>query len=338
MPSNRAAWQDAPGVKLSIRPTPYPTALAPTQILLRVHAWAINPADHMIQDTAAVSFVTYPVILGEDIAGVVVSVGSAAAARFKPNDRVLAMTTGVTNPEMGGFQDYVITEPKLACHIPDFMSFAEASVFPLGVTTPSHGLFSKDFLGLSTPKIDPVSIGRSVLVWGGSSAVGSNAIQLAKAAGFEVFTTASPRNFEYVKSLGASKTFDYSSDNIMADVVEALDQSDCAGIFQAAGSVEPCLQIAERAKADLFVVTSNFIPEDKVPKGVRAKMVFGNALESEDVSSIFADFLPTALAQHKYLVAPEPLILGTKGLEGIQEGLDTLRNGVSAKKVVVVAE
>ena len=183
MPSNRAAWQDEPGVKLSIRPPPYPTILSPTQILLRVHAWAITPADHMTQDTAAVSFITYPLILGENIAGVVVSIGSAAAARFKPNDRVLSMTSGVTNPEMGGFQDYVMTEAKGACHIPDFMSFAEASVFPLGVTTSSHGLFSKDFLGLPIPKFGPVSTGKSVLVWGGGSAVGSNAIQLAKAAG-----------------------------------------------------------------------------------------------------------------------------------------------------------
>ena len=141
-----------------------------------------------------------------------------------------------------------------------------------------------------------------------------------------------------MKRLGACKAFDYSSDNITADVVEALDQSDCAGIFQAAGSVEPCLQIAEKAKADLFVATSNFIPEDKLPKSVRAKMVFGNALESEDINAIFADFLPTALAERKYKVAPQPLILETKGLEGIQEGVDTLKNGVSAKKVIVVAE
>ena len=221
---------------------------------------------------------------------------------------------------------------------PDFISFAEASFFPLGVTTSSHGLFSEDFLGLPIPKLDRVSTGKSVLVWGGSSAVRSNAIQLAKAAGYEFLTTASPRNFECVKSLGASKAFDYSSDKVTADVVEASDQSDCAGIFLAAGSVEACLQVADQAKGDLFVATSNFIPEDKVPRGVRAKMVFGSALESEDLNAIFADFLPTALAERKYKVAPEPLILDTKGLEGIKKGVDTLRNGVSAKKVVVVAE
>lgn len=294
----------------------------------------------MIQDSADLPFITYPLILGEDAAGTVVSVGSAAAFRFKSNDRVLAVTLGAMGkPEMGGFQDYVIVDAGVACHIPDSLSFAEASVFPLCVASPSHGLFSKDYLALPNPKTEPVSTGKSILIWGGSSAVGSNAIQLAKAAGLEVFSTSSPRNFEYLKSLGASKVFDYSSETVTADLVAELDRTTCAGIFHATGSVEMCLQIAGKTKADLFVATTSPIPEDKVPSGVRAKMVFGSIFaDNEVMPAIFEDFLPNALAQGKYKVAPEPLIMGTKGLEGIQEGFDTLRSGVSAKKVVVVAE
>ncbi len=131
MPTNRAAWQDKPGIKLLIRPAPYPNDLTPNQILLQLHAWAINPADHFIQDCDAISFIKYPLILGEDAAGTIVSVGTASATRFKPNDRILAVTTGsaLGRPEMGGFQEYVIVDSRLACHIPDFISFAEASVF-----------------------------------------------------------------------------------------------------------------------------------------------------------------------------------------------------------------
>ncbi|MCJ1372616.1 hypothetical protein MMC20_003841 [Loxospora ochrophaea] len=342
MPTNRAAWQDRPHVKLSIRPTPYPTTLAPTQILLKIHAWAINPADHLLQDSDEYIFITYPVILGEDVAGTVISVGSAAAARFKPDDRVLAVTIGsiLGKSEMSGFQEYVIVEAGLASHIPDFMSFTEASVFPIGVSTPSHALFSKDFLALPNPKLEPVSTGKTILIWGGSSSLGSNAIQLAKAAGLEVFSTSSLHNFEYLKSLGASKVWDYKSETVVADIVAELDRTTCAGIFQAVGSVESCLQIADKAKGNLFVSTANRVPENKVPSGVRAKMVFGsNIMTYNEIGpAIFEDFLPKALAQHKYAVAPEPLIVGMKGLEGIQEGYDTLRNGVSAKKVVVVAE
>lgn len=279
-------------------------------------------------------------ILGEDAAGTVVSVGSAAAARFKPNDRVLAVTTGAAlgKPEMGGFQEYVVADAALACRISDSMSFAEASVFPLCIATPAHALFSNDFLALPNPKVEPVGTGKSILIWGGSSAVGSNAIQLAKAAGFEVLSTSSPRNFEYLKNLGASKQFDYSSETVTVDVVAELDRTTCAGIFQAVGSVDACLQIADKAKAELFVATATPIPDDKVPNGVRAKIVFGSTLTDNEIGpAILGDFLPKALEERKYIVALEPLIMGTKGLEGIQEGLDTLRNGISAKKVVIVA-
>ena len=340
MPTNRAAWQDKAGVKLEIRASPYQTTLAPTQILVRCYAWAINPADYMIQDSDALPFITYPLVLGEDLAGTVVSFGSAVT-RFKAGDRVLAgcMGSAVGEPRMGGFQDYAIVDASMTCHIPDSMSFAEASVFPLGVITPSLGLFHEAFLGLPNPQVEPTTTGKSILIWGGSSSLGSNAIQLAKAAGFEVIATASRRNFENVTTLGASQVYDYTSDTVVTDIVAELDRSECAGIFHAAGSVEPSLEISSRAKSDLFVASSTLVPKDKVPSGVRAKMVFGtDLLTNNNLGPVFEIFLPQALAQGKYRIAPEPCILETKGLEGIQNGLDILRGGVSAKKVVVVAE
>ncbi|KAL9132587.1 MAG: hypothetical protein Q9175_006241, partial [Cornicularia normoerica] len=214
--------------------TPYPSTLAPNEVLLEPHAWATNPADYVIYNCGELSFITYPLILGEDAAGIVVSVRSATTARFKPGDPALAVTTGpaVGKPEMG-----------------------------------------------------------------------------------------------------------WADSRIAADVVAELDLATCAGISQAARSVDACLQIADKAKAGLFVATATPVPDDKVPSGVRAKMVFGSTLTDNEIGlAIFEDFLPRALAQRKYKVTPKPLIMGTKGLEGIQEGFNTLRNGVSARKVVIVAE
>lgn len=339
MSSNRAAWQDEPGMKLSIRSTPYPENPSSDQIVVKAQAWAINPADHILQDSAAVPFIKYPVILGEDIAGTVVHSGSAVASRFKPGDRVLALAAGSGNgkSEMGGFQELIVCDAKLTCHIPDSMSFAEASVFPLGVITASLGLFTKRFLALPHPTPEPVSNGKSILIWGGSSAVGSNAIQLAKAAGFEVFSTSSLRNFEYLQGLGATKVFDYTSETVVADIVAELDRTDCVGVFHAAGDVKPSLQISHKAKADLFVASATMVSDDKVPSGVRAKMLFGTPDVYDEIAEpIFKTFLPSVLAQGKYQVAPEPLVLQTKGLEGIQEGLNSLKDGVSARKVVIV--
>jgi NADPH:quinone reductase-like Zn-dependent oxidoreductase len=59
--------------------------------------------------------------------------------------------------------------------------------------------------GMRHPVADAAPTGQTVLVWGGSTSVGSNAIQLAVAAGYEVITMSSPRNFEYVTPLGASQ-------------------------------------------------------------------------------------------------------------------------------------
>lgn len=183
MPQNRAAWQDKAGINLSIRETPYPATLSSTQLLLKPPAWAINPADYMLQ-TTEFPFVKYLVILGEDIAGIVVAVGAEASSRFKPNDRILAFTSGATKEHsMGGFQEYVIVEAGFASHIPEWMSFAEGSVLPLGIVTATAALFGEEYLAISLPSLEPVNSGSSVLIWGGASAVGSNAIQLTKAVG-----------------------------------------------------------------------------------------------------------------------------------------------------------
>jgi NADPH:quinone reductase-like Zn-dependent oxidoreductase len=338
MPQNRAAWQDKAGIKLSIRETPYPSSLSPTQLLLKPEAWAINPADHMLQ-TTEFPFVKYPVVLGEDVAGTVIAAGTEASSRFKPNDRVLAFTTGATNESsMGGFQEYVIAEAGFTSHIPAWMSFAEGSVFPLGIVTSTAALFGEEYLALSLPSTEVANRnpGSSVLIWGGSSAVGSNAIQLAKAAGLEVLTTASPRSFECVRRLGASKVFDYNALDV-AEIVAELDRRPgCVGIFHAAGaeSVGTCLQISANASAEIYVVSSNPVPEI-LPPGVRAKMVFGG--NADFVKPIFENFLPSVLAKKQYLVAPEPIIVPTRGLEGVQEGYEMLKEGVSARKVVVLA-
>jgi NADPH:quinone reductase-like Zn-dependent oxidoreductase len=92
-----------------------------------------NPSHHILQDIS-LPFVKYPVILGEDIAGTIEAVGSEASAHFQIHDRVLAFAQGATRgPAMGGFQEYVVVDMAFTCGMPEGMSFAEASVFPVGV-------------------------------------------------------------------------------------------------------------------------------------------------------------------------------------------------------------
>lgn len=331
MPTNRSVWQDTPGIPGIIRESATPSKLEGSKILVRVHSWAMNPCDAMLQDTS-LPFIKYPVILGQDVAGTVALVGSDAASKFKVGDRVFGFSIN------NGFQDYVILDQILAAKIPDSLSYSEVSVFPLCITTSSVALFGEDYLKLSRPSIKATSTGKSILIWGGSSAVGSNAVQLAKAAGYQVVTTCSPHSFEYVKNLGADKAFDYNSPSVINDVVAELDNGICAGIYLAAGKVAEACKVSHKSRQNLFVASSNPVMPGDAPDGVEAKMTFGTGgIEGFRATNpiTFGGFLLEALATGIYKVAPKPQIVATKGLEGIQEALDILKKGVSAKKLVV---
>ena len=75
--------------------------------------------------------------------------------------------------------------------------------------------------------------------------------------------------------------------------------------------------------------------EGPVPDGVESKFILGSGLADNEVgAAVYADYLPKALAEGKFIAAPEPLVVG-KGLESIQKAFEVQMKGVSAKKVVV---
>ena len=317
-----------------IRNKPLPAALSEDQILIRVYAWAMNPCDALLQDTA-LPIVTYPVVLGQDVAGEVTEVGASAAAKFSVGDRVFGFSLN------NGFQDDAVLDYRLAAEVPQSMPYRSAAVFPLCATTAAAALFGEEYLGLPLPSRNAAPAGKSLLVWGGSSAVGSNAIQLACGAGFQVVATCSPRNFDYVKSLGANQVFDYNSSSIIQDVVAALDGGVCAGIYVAAGRVADACQVSAKSKHSLFVATTTPVQPWDAPDGVEAKMTYGTGgfeMFYDTAMATFGGYLAEGVHSGTYKVAPEPEVVPTKGLEGIQEALDILKKGVSAKKLIVERE
>jgi NADPH:quinone reductase-like Zn-dependent oxidoreductase len=373
MPFNTAAWLPAKRATLKVEPAPY-TPPGDAEIVVRTHAVAVNPVDWIMQliGDLAFPFIKYPFILGSDLAGEVVEVG-AAVTRFKVGDRVLAHALG-SDPQInraaeGAFQACVLIQPHMASPIPDSLTYAEASVLPLGLSTAACGLFQKDHLALDLPTAKPEPKGRTVLIWGGSTSVGCNAIQLAVAAGYEVITTASPRNFDYVKALGAGQAFDYNSKTVVKDIVAALKGKTIAGaVAIGAGSSAPCLEIVHRCKGVRFVSLASF-PVNfaglargpgatfgflaQVPKlvglglalairsrltGVRTKGIYGTTLAHNAVGpAIYETFLPAALAEGRFVAAPPPQVVG-QGLAWLQAAFEVQKRGVSARKVVVVLE
>jgi len=81
-------------------------------------------------------------------------------------------------------------------------------------------------------------------MWGGTTSVGCNAIQLAVAAGYEAITTCSPANFECTKKLGAVQVFNYSSKTVVPDIIRAFKGKTTAGaLAMGTGPAETCLDI-----------------------------------------------------------------------------------------------
>lgn len=372
MSSNSAARLTHRFADLTVSPAPRP-APGPGELLVRSRAIAVNPLDVVKQSTGDLMYgwLPYPAVLGEDVAGEVVEVG-AGVTRFARGDRVIAYAVGMEKGRdhvaEGAFQEHVVVRALLTAPIPDSMGWAEACVIPLAVSTAATALFQDDQLGLRHPTADGEPTGEAVVVWGGSTSVGSNAIQLARAAGYRVVTTASPRNHQRARDLGASDAFDYTSPTVVADIVAALAGDRVVGVLAVGtGSADPCVAIAVATGAKRVALASPSVSFSDVPRrdglsvakartltrlvartsavmirsrlrGIRTRFVWGSTLMDNAVGPmLWEDFLPSALADGRYRATPEPLIVGS-GLESIQPALDALRNGVSARKLVVTLD
>lgn len=230
MPSNSAAWLPSAGSPLAIGPAEMPTPDA-NSLIIANRAIAINPVDWK-QAASGFFIQSWPTLLGCDTAGTVHSVGSAVT-NFSPGDRVLAHCIGIKSGDNAdeAFQMYSRVPAELTSRIPDHVSFEDAAVIPLGLSTAAAGLYEAQNLGLPLPKHSPMDSGKTILIWGGSSSVGSSAIQLAVASGLTVVTTASEHNFSFCEKLGAAKVFDHRSGSVVGDVVAELSKGQFAGAY-----------------------------------------------------------------------------------------------------------
>lgn len=234
---------------------------------------------------------------------------------------------------------------------------------PLGLGTAAAGLFSEDHLHLPLPSASPQRTGQVLLIWSGSTSVGCNSIQLAKASGVEVMTTASSHNHQMLKALGADHCFDLNSKTVVEEVVQALKGKTVVGAYNAygfAGTAQLCAKVLEQCSGRKFVSSAQPPPED-IPVGVECK--FGKQQEEAGVfcrdsgshsemltmtfpvnclsimdngvgEALFHDYLPRALEKGTYVAAPKAKVVG-QGLESIQKGFDAQKAGVSATKIVV---
>lgn len=247
------------------------------------------------------------------------------------------------------------------------MPYVDTAVVPLGMTTAACWLFQSDLLALELPTATRQARDQWVIIWGGATSVGCNAIQLAVAAGYSVVTTTSPKNFDYVKSLGAAYAFDYKSESVVGDIIAALKGKTVMGALSiGAGSNAACIEILGSCEGRKFVASCSApVSFELVAKGRRITLpgmatlviaMLRSALRTRRLSrrhkvtekfsdassvvdntigrAIYRDYLGPALAAGSFRPSPPPRVVG-HSLADIQTAMDIQRKGVSASKIVV---
>jgi NADPH2:quinone reductase len=186
------------------RPVPVP---GPGEILIKVEAAGVNRPD-VAQRSGA-----YPPppgasdLPGLEVAGEVAALG-AGASRHKLGDKVMSLVAG------GGYAQYCIAQDAQAMTVPPALSMLEAGALPETLMTVWHNVFERG--GLKS--------GETLLIHGGSSGIGTMAIQLAKAFGSKVIVTVGSRDkAEACLKLGAARAINYKTEDFVAATKEATE-------------------------------------------------------------------------------------------------------------------
>ncbi|MDV6029987.1 MAG: NADPH:quinone reductase [Phycisphaera sp. RhM] len=185
-----------------------PTA-GPGQILIRNHSVSVNPIDTYVRSGLVAFELPDPFIPGCDAAGVVESVGEGVDS-FSVGDRVWCTNQGLLGRQ-GTFAEQIAVDAHWCFPLPDSVDFATAAANALVGVTAHLGLFR-------SAAIEP---GETVFIIGGTGGVGAMVVQMAKAAGASVITTAgSDAKCERAMELGADHVINYSTQSIAERVKE----------------------------------------------------------------------------------------------------------------------
>lgn len=226
--------------------------IRPGHLVIKVAASSVNPLDTKIRAGAVPANPDFPAILHGDVAGIVTEVGEGVD-RFNVGDEVFGFAGGIKRYQ-GALADYMLADARLIAKKPDNLAFAEAAALPVVFITAWKALIER-------AQIQPRD---KVLIHAGTGGVGHVAIQLAKWAGAEVYTTVStPEKAGIAKKLGADEVIFYR-DEAVEDYVDRCTQGkgfdvvfDTVGTdnmdraFQAARVSGTVVTIAARSTHDL---------------------------------------------------------------------------------------
>ncbi|KAF3803039.1 Protein TOXD [Colletotrichum gloeosporioides] len=331
---------------------PVPKLPADDYILVKTTAVAINPTDWKHVDLADKAGCV-GIWVGCDYAGIVEEVGSGVTKDFKKGDRICGPVNGsnALREIDGAFAKYIAVKGDLQIKTPDNITDEEAATLGIAVTTVGQGLYQTLKLPLpSSPAKEP----KTILIYGGSTAMGISGIQYAKLSGYNVITTASPHNFDYLKELGASAVFDYKSPTVSEDIRKHTGDAltlawDCQSTDESAAIVARALSSSKPSLVGtLLPVDKKKVQEVNPNADVQMSLyytVFGEEFgyfgkrdavpENYEFGKRFWELSRELLAAGKLKPIRVIKNRGGSGLEGVIVGLKELKEGkVSAGKLV----
>ena len=225
-------------------------------VLIRVAAASFNLIDAKIRQGLMKDHLPkqLPFVLGWDCAGTVEKIGGDVR-NFKTGDRVFVMMEFARG---GSYAEYVAAKESEVALAPKTLSLTESAALPIVAQT---ALLAVNKMNLQT--------GQTVLIHGGAGGVGSMAIQIAKAFGARVITTASGDGIDLVKSLGADEIIDYKT-NDFADAVKYVD-----AVLDVLGGETQAKSFGVLKKGGVLIATAQPpAPEKAENYGVRAEFIF----------------------------------------------------------------
>ncbi|KAI0822570.1 GroES-like protein [Trametes gibbosa] len=318
------------------RPVPAPGS---GEVLIKNAATGLNPVDWKIQ-AYGVFVEVYPAVLGIDASGTVEEIGQGVT-QFKPGDKVLY--EGAVDNDRATFQQYTLVRADLVAKLPRSLTLEQAAALPLAITTAAVGLYHQAGGPLLTaPWIEGGKGkygGKPFVVIGGSSVVGSLAIQFARLSGFApIVTTASLKNAPLLESFGATHVIDRNlSAAALRDEVVKITGKPVSVVYDAIS-----LPDTQKAAFDLLapggklIIVGSSALEDPNAGGRGVARVAGLIQHPTNVEfgkGLYAE-LPELLGSGDLKPLRTEVILG--GLGGIVAGLDRLKNNqVSASKLIV---
>lgn len=306
-------------------PTPEPTD---QQVVIEIKASAINPVDWKMAEYGFYLPESLPATLGCDVAGVIIK----APSQELLGKRVVAYLGAIkTNhaTDRGAFCQQVAIDADVVGEIPDSISFAAAATLPVGAMTATLLLNA-----LSVEK------GDKVLVWGASSSVGYNTVQLAISRGLKPIAIASGKHGPALQAFGVAGFVDYTKKDVKKKVKEICGDDklnsavDCIGTPTTFGMCSELVGELGGAGAERVVSTVSSFGLPEPPQGVEMSSVtLGPGLDDPDMrEKVVKATLPIMVDLQ---TLPVRSIKGPFSAETVQEAFQTCKSGVSGEKVVI---